>query len=597
MTTPDSQPTPQAQPGATPPPFAPAPGSTAAAAQAVLHTFQERSIQPLQGVKVAFLYRTETVMMDDIRDGLKRAGCEIREFVLHETQERQGRGTIGRARMDGLTDFDAYLMTEIDRFDPALILMSSGFGFGQHALLQMVAEVKEIPLVNWLVDSSENFADICFDTQYHYSTNIVFDQYYAEQMRSTGLASVFHLPLATCPQRLAHGLNLQWTCPTAVSFVGTTGLHITDKSWSSVMSMVPDHQATAVRAILEEDLAKAVEALREDPLLNITRFINEHIVPNPERGNFYGNDGYRKTIIGMTEFTASFHLRRDILAAIDAAPVTIIGDYAWKRQLPEGIHLIEGVPFEFISTVYHHSPINLNLSRYQLKTGVTQRVFDVPGAGGFLLTDYRPGLEQLFDLDTEMICFDSVADLNGKIRHYLDHPEDRLGVIEAGRRKVLAEHTYVRRMEQMFFGLAQRGVSKGTAGPGEVTDRPLPPSWHYRLYVLASKLAQYGQEALSEKVFSKIPGWKTEDFDYHGLARDLAERQDFGHCIQVLNDAIATSPKPAFFYDAVVLALHRKVRPMAVEYARRGLEVTPESDLKTRAFFQQVLENENFQLL
>ena len=49
--------------------------------------------------------------------------------------------------------------------------------------------------------------------------------------------------------------------------------------------------------------------------------------------------------------------------------------------------------------VFRQSKINLNLSTRSIKTGIPQRVWDILGAGGFLITNYQNELNKYFEIE------------------------------------------------------------------------------------------------------------------------------------------------------------------------------------------------------
>jgi spore maturation protein CgeB len=78
------------------------------------------------------------------------------------------------------------------------------------------------------------------------------------------------------------------------------------------------------------------------------------------------------------------------------------------------------------------------------------RTFEVPGSGGFLLTESVPHLEEYFAPGREVGVFTSVDDLVEQIGYWLDHPGQRAEVADAGHRRALAEHTYDHRFAAIF---------------------------------------------------------------------------------------------------------------------------------------------------
>jgi spore maturation protein CgeB len=86
-------------------------------------------------------------------------------------------------------------------------------------------------------------------------------------------------------------------------------------------------------------------------------------------------------------------------------------------------------------------------------TQIKGRNFEVPGCGGFLLTERVPHLERYFELGREVAVYDGLDDLVKQVGHWLAHDDERAAVAEAGYRRVLAEHTYDHRFEEIFRSL------------------------------------------------------------------------------------------------------------------------------------------------
>lgn len=93
-------------------------------------------------------------------------------------------------------------------------------------------------------------------------------------------------------------------------------------------------------------------------------------------------------------------------------------------------------------------PSRLTKSRsiFQIKG----RNFEVPGCGGFLLTDYVQGLEEFYQDGREITCYNSIDDLVEKVRFYLAHDELRRQIALAGYQVTLQKHTYVHRFNRIF---------------------------------------------------------------------------------------------------------------------------------------------------
>jgi spore maturation protein CgeB len=124
-----------------------------------------------------------------------------------------------------------------------------------------------------------------------------------------------------------------------------------------------------------------------------------------------------------------------------------------------------------IPEIYRSSRISLNFSGSGRNSGGTKkrdqrqikaRTFEVPGAGGFLLTEAAPGLERYFKVGSEIATFASPAELVEKVRYYLGRPDERDAIAHAGHLRVATEHTYTQRFSEILEKLKliqrQRGV-------------------------------------------------------------------------------------------------------------------------------------------
>jgi spore maturation protein CgeB len=92
---------------------------------------------------------------------------------------------------------------------------------------------------------------------------------------------------------------------------------------------------------------------------------------------------------------------------------------------------------------------------------IKARVFEVPGAGGVLLTQAACGLSDYFRVGEEIDTFGRLDDLAGKISFYLSNPEARDRIAWAGHKRVVAEHTYDRRFGDLLdYVLAQAAAER-----------------------------------------------------------------------------------------------------------------------------------------
>jgi spore maturation protein CgeB len=108
-----------------------------------------------------------------------------------------------------------------------------------------------------------------------------------------------------------------------------------------------------------------------------------------------------------------------------------------ERNIPVDIFgLASGrfVSYDEMLRIFGMSKVNLNFSRTYdgLRLGIKARVFEVCLAGGFLLTEYVPSIENFFEIGKEIDCFRDKEEMVEKIRYYLGHDAERRAIAHAG---------------------------------------------------------------------------------------------------------------------------------------------------------------------
>lgn len=100
--------------------------------------------------------------------------------------------------------------------------------------------------------------------------------------------------------------------------------------------------------------------------------------------------------------------------------------------------------------IFKCSKINLSMTNRPIRTGMPLRMFDIMGAGGFLLTNYQSEIPEYFEIGKDLAVYESQDDLLNKIGYYLEHDDERNEIAENGQKKVKNEHTYRIKIQKMF---------------------------------------------------------------------------------------------------------------------------------------------------
>jgi len=117
------------------------------------------------------------------------------------------------------------------------------------------------------------------------------------------------------------------------------------------------------------------------------------------------------------------------------------------------------IDHEGMVRVFETSRVNLNLSNswtgrwWRRRPAVGQikaRLFEVPGSGGFVLSEAVPHVDRYFEVGAELATFEETGDLIEQIGYWLEHEDDRARAAARGYERVRAEHTYDHRFHEIF---------------------------------------------------------------------------------------------------------------------------------------------------
>jgi spore maturation protein CgeB len=89
-------------------------------------------------------------------------------------------------------------------------------------------------------------------------------------------------------------------------------------------------------------------------------------------------------------------------------------------------------------------------SRPDVRKSMSARMYTAVGCGAFYLCLHVKGIEDVLIPGKEIITFRSEDEMMDMIRYYLENDEQRRVIAEAGRKRVMQEHTYEVRAREMI---------------------------------------------------------------------------------------------------------------------------------------------------
>ncbi len=79
------------------------------------------------------------------------------------------------------------------------------------------------------------------------------------------------------------------------------------------------------------------------------------------------------------------------------------------------------------------------------------RIFEALACGSFVISDAQRDVLALFKDGTHLVTFENSDALVDMVKYYIDHPDERSLIARKGREEVLKNHTYVKRIENLFL--------------------------------------------------------------------------------------------------------------------------------------------------
>ena len=248
------------------------------------------------------------------------------------------------------------------------------------------------------------------------------------------------LPLATDPEVFSPERARSSRRPQAVTFVGNSLAGSVEQK----LARLPRHQEFKE---LFEEASRATD-------LHPGRCLDALLIPENLREHplICGLDRQE-----LTDFKAALLWRATLkyrLACVkELAPFkpVIYGDSGWRGLVDKKFQLRPEVNYyDELPQVYAASAINFNATSLQMRAAINQRMFDAPAAGGFVLTDFREQLAELFQVGEEVACYQEPGEIPELVQFYLEQPQVRERMTAKARQRVLAEHTYRHRVAVML---------------------------------------------------------------------------------------------------------------------------------------------------
>jgi spore maturation protein CgeB len=321
------------------------------------------------------------------------------------------------------------------------------WGIDIHGVLHGFLEKNRIIHCNWSVDDPF-FEEIILTKKFKPSAlrvDFVSDKGYVQPMKERGYNAYF-LPLAADPKWFHPDPERREHYTHDVIFVGNSYLRQMD----DLLKIAPGFVDT-----IAPFLGSVVDAYHKD----VEYPVEEHIEKKMRGTRLPDGLSFDKALFIAKHAAGYFGRKRTVLALAKRYPgFKVFGESGWLRELPQE-RLGTTKYYGSLCETYRSAKITVDINRMVIRNGFTQRAFDVPASGGFVITSSKPVVRDFFTTGgptTELVVFKSQADLFTLIDYYLAHDEERTCIAQRGMQKVLDFHTYDHRIAEMFRVLADR---------------------------------------------------------------------------------------------------------------------------------------------
>lgn len=349
----------------------------------------------------------------------------------------------------GSTSFVEELLRRVLDFQPDFVLTVNHFGLDSEGRLAELLEQLGLPLASWFVDNPHLILSRYQGLSTPGTVLFTWDADNVQSLRAEGYANVHYLPLATDAVRFQPGLAPGpdfWRAE--VSFVGNSMTKAVADSLAACVLPELAHDYQRVAAGFGASTERSVEAYlrQEHPALAAA------MAALPEVAT-------RLACEALITWEATRQYRWACVTALAPFAPVIAGDSeGWTQAFGPGSAL-SGFgarllpPLDYYGDLprfYPLSRVSLNCTSRQMKGAVNQRIFDVPACGGFVLTDRREQLADLFELGREVVVYDDPSEIPELVEQYLRDESARRCVAQAARARILSEHTYEHRLARLL---------------------------------------------------------------------------------------------------------------------------------------------------
>ena len=322
-------------------------------------------------------------------------------------------------------------------------IYSTVFSVNFSPLISDICEKYQIVYISWIYDSPVHIRNL-ESMKNECNRNFLFDRGLVEQYKKMGIQAK-HLPLAVDTELFLKTARAEAGKYTAeVAMVG----QLYQTQYPYFMAPLSEYQRGYFEGMLNAQM-------RLYGAYMIPEWITEEILD--EINAVYAKASADHFKMGRKEL--EFLLAQEVTGRERYLALSILSSrFQVKNYSNDKSDQLKRVEFcgyadyyTQMPAIFAESKINLNISLRTIQSGITLRVLDILGCGGFAISNYQSEIEEYFQIGQEIEVYTSLEELLEKTEFYLKHETLRTRIAQAGLARVQRDFSFEERIKEMFL--------------------------------------------------------------------------------------------------------------------------------------------------
>lgn len=378
------------------------------------------------------MYRYKSICEPDVKEAFEGLGINVLEVWYQDFKDEKR-----------LIETIAKLLQE----QTCMFVFSINF----HPYVSEVCKILKVKYVSWVVDCP-HIALFSPSVKNIVNKIFIFDRMQWERVKDFNPGNIIYFPLGTNQNQNESVISSitdfeRKKFTSDVSFVGSL---YTEKCPYDQFNTLPEYEKAYLDAIIDVQTKiygynLCEEMISDEMLESIKKYTDfYHLSP--------GWEECEKYIVAHMYLGAKVTEKERIhlLGLLSNHYNVDLYTYGKTEFLPRINNKGTASSHREQKIIFQLSKINLNITSKPIMTGLSLRVWDVMGSGGFLLSNYQEEIEDYFVIGEDLEVFSSEEELVEKVGYYLEHDDIREKIARNGYEKVRKYHSYDERIKQMI---------------------------------------------------------------------------------------------------------------------------------------------------